>query len=58
MQLKLTFLEIAEPVADVWRNLNREQQLVIIDKLAERITRTALATHEDDVLNREDDIDD
>lgn len=50
MQLNLSFMEIAEPIQQMWEELDDEQRQAVIDRLKRLITKTALASQ----FNEED----
>jgi hypothetical protein len=50
MQLNLSFMEIAEPIQQVWDELDDEQRQAAIDRLSRLITKTALTSQ----FNEED----
>lgn len=41
MQLKLTFVEIPNPSADVWATLEEEQRVAALERLAKLIANAA-----------------
>ena len=50
MQMNLSFMEVLEPIQQVWEELNDEQRETVIDKLSRLITKAALAPQ----INEED----
>jgi len=48
--MNLSFMEVPEPIQQVWEELNDEQRRAVIEKLSRLITKAALASQ----VNEED----
>ncbi len=50
MQMNLSFMEVPEPIQQMWEELDDEPRQAVIDKLSRLITKAALASQ----INEED----